>query len=100
MVLLGTVAAVAPPLDVITGTASDAAQLRAIVAEPALRELGDRARAELMVRVGDVLAAEADRHLGPLSAAGVDPSQPQRLREAAARVARAVPSTRDIRGAA
>jgi hypothetical protein len=80
-VLLATLAAVAPPADEITPT-----MLRAVVAHPAAAAWGARARAELLFRVGDLLAAEADRRLAAIGLLGIDPGLASRLRDGSAEV--------------
>ena len=82
-VLLATIAAVAPPLDEIADAQT---ALRAVIANPAAAALGDRARAEFLVRVGDLLAAEVDRRLAAISRLGVGPGLAARLRDSAAEI--------------
>jgi hypothetical protein len=82
--LLATIAAVAPPATEIT--AEPPAMLRAVVSNPGAVALGERARAEFLVRVGELLAAEVDRRLTAISRVGVDSGLAARLREGAAQV--------------
>ena len=86
-----TVAAVAPPAADITAPGPGPAALRAVLEHPVAAELGEQARGALLVRVGDLLAAEVQRHLAPVVTAGVDAGLAGRLRTVAAelRTARA-----------
>jgi hypothetical protein len=77
-VLLATIAAVAPPPGEEAG-----AELQAIRENPAVMALGERARAEFLVRVGDLLAAEVDRRLSAIGQLGVDPGLARRLLDSA-----------------
>ncbi len=61
--------------------------LRSVVGNPVAAALGDRARREFLVRVGDLLAAEVDRRLAAINRLGVDSGLAARLREAGAMVA-------------
>ncbi|MFC7481048.1 GTPase domain-containing protein [Luedemannella flava] len=63
--------------------------LEAIFGDQAVRELAEKARADLLRRVGALLATEADRFRAVLAAAPVDDAAPDALRRAAAEVARA-----------
>jgi hypothetical protein len=85
-VLLATIAAVAPPADEITGSSAASTVLRAVLANPVAASLGDRARAEFLVRVGDLLAAEVDRRMAAISRFGIDPGLAARLRDSATEV--------------
>ncbi len=93
-VLFVTIAAVAPPRESVTTTSPAADVLRRILADEHLRVLAERARAELLVRVGDLLQAEVDRHLAPIVAIEADHALAQRLRDAAGRVRAAGLATR------
>ena len=84
-VLLATVAAVAPPLADVTAAGTGPSLLRAVLEQDAIRAFGERARAELLARCGELLAAELDRHLAPIDDARVDRDAPDRLRLAAGR---------------
>jgi hypothetical protein len=85
-VLLGTVAAVAPPAADITAPELAPAMLRAVVENESALALGERARGEFLVRVGQLLSLEAERHLAAVSAVGVDPGLGTALREGSARL--------------
>jgi hypothetical protein len=74
--LLATLAAIVPPFDESTG-----GELRAIAANRVAPSLGDRARVEFLVRVGDLLAAEVDRRLAAIGWFGIDPGLAGRLRD-------------------
>jgi hypothetical protein len=80
--LLAMVAAVAPPVDEISGTGGAAVALREALRDPGTREVGERMREEFLLRVGDLLAAEVARHVEPVLADGVDAALPYRLRAA------------------
>ncbi len=56
-------------------------ELGAIAANPVAASLGDRARVEYLVRVGDLLAAEVDRRLAAIGWFGIDPGLAARLRD-------------------
>jgi hypothetical protein len=84
MLLLVTIAAVAPPADEVTAEGAGPNMLRAILDEEPVRNLGERARAELLRRVADLFAVEVERHYAP--AAWVDPDLGPRLRAVAARL--------------
>ncbi len=86
VVLLAMIAAVAPPVESVTAAGPAAQALRDVLAERAGRTLGDRARAEFLVRVGELFAAEVDRHLVALRRVRPDPGLGGRLRAAADRV--------------
>jgi hypothetical protein len=100
-VLLATVAAVAPPLDGATAAAETAAaragrvadhgtatryaaMLGMVMAQETVRKLGEHARGEFLVRAGALLAAEVDRGIAAVVAAGADHGLAYRLRGAAA----------------
>ena len=85
-VLLATVVAVAPPPDDVTAAGPGPELLRDLLADPAVRELGEEARAELIRRVEMLNTAEVDRHLAALPAARVEPELAQALRDAAGTV--------------
>jgi hypothetical protein len=85
-VLFGTIAAVAPPRPSGLHISPAAEVLRTILDDGALHSFGERARAELMIRVGELLQSEVDRHLVPLADVRVDAGLAQRLREAGRRV--------------
>jgi hypothetical protein len=84
LALLATVAAVAPPPAEVTGTGHLGVALRAALAAPGVQELGEQARADFLLRVGDLLSVEVDRHLAPIAAAAADPGLAVGLRAAAA----------------
>jgi len=86
IVLLGTVAAVAPPAADITAPGLAPSMLRAVVENESALALGERARGEFVVRVGQLLSLEAERHLAAVSAVGVDPGLGAELRESSARL--------------
>lgn len=83
VVFLATVAAVAPPAAevTVTGSASDA--LRRVLLDPAIVELGERARAELNTRIEAHLRRRAQGWLTRLEALRIDPELAGRLRQAA-----------------
>ena len=85
-VLLGTVAAVAPPAADITAPGLAPDMLRAVVENESAYALGERARGEFLIRVGQLLSLEAERHLAAVSAVGVDPGLGTALREGSARL--------------
>jgi hypothetical protein len=85
-VLFATIAALAPQRWRVTGPSPAAGVLRTVLDDDGLRQLGERARAELLVRVGELLQSEVDRHLAPLADVEVDAGLAQRLREAGRRV--------------
>jgi hypothetical protein len=85
-VLFATIAALAPQRWRVTGSSPAAEVLRTVLDHDELRPLGERARAELLVRVGQLLQSEVDRHLAPVGDAEVDAGLAQRLREAGRRV--------------
>ncbi|WP_203231336.1 ABC transporter [Nocardioides caldifontis] len=62
--------------------------LEAVFGDQAVRRLAERARQELDVRVGELYAAEADRYLVVLAGLGLEEAAGERLRSAAATVAR------------
>ena len=86
-VLLVTAALLAPdsPDAVVAGSDLQ----RSALADPEVRGLAERARAELMARVESLFAAEVDRHRASVAAAGVDSRVPQQLRDVAGRLDRA-----------
>ena len=89
--LLATIAAVAPVEgdEAATGVGATMARsvmMRRVLTKPEVRALGERARAELLVRVGNLLEAEVDRRLAALADADVDVGLVERLRVAAGRV--------------
>ena len=84
MLLLVTIAAVAPPAGEVTAEGAGPDLLRAILDEEPVRTLGERARADLLSRVADLFAVEVERHNAP--AAWVDPDLGPRLRAVAARL--------------
>jgi hypothetical protein len=57
--------------------------------------LGERARAEFLVRVGDLLAAEVDRRLSAIGQLGVDSGLARRLLDSA----QALGATRHVESA-
>jgi hypothetical protein len=85
VVLFATIAALAPPREAVTSQSPAADVLRRVLDDDGLRTLGERVRAELLVRVGDLFEAEVDRHLIPVAAMEVDAGLAQRLREAGRR---------------
>jgi hypothetical protein len=85
-VLLATIAALAPPPDDVTAAGAGPTLLLAVLRNEPARRLGERARAELLVRVGDLLGAEVDRHVAPVALSGVDAALGTRLRDAASGV--------------
>jgi hypothetical protein len=85
-VLFATIAALAPSRETVTDDSAAADVLRRVLDDDRLRSLGERARAELLVRVGGLLDAEVERHLAPVAAIGADPGLAQRLRDLAGRV--------------
>jgi hypothetical protein len=96
-VLLGTIGAVAQNADEITavGVAPDA--LRDVMHTEVARSFGELARAELLVRIGDLFGLEVQRHLSAVSAVGVHPGLAAMLRDSAGRlgVARSAFATLD-----
>jgi len=89
--LLATIAAVAPVDDdeavAVVGAATvRSVMMRRVLAKPDIRALGERARAELLVRFSNLLGAEVDRRLAALSDADVEVGLSQRLRVAAGHV--------------
>jgi hypothetical protein len=81
--LLATVVVVAPPEATVTSAGAEASILRTVQETQTAALLGERARAELLVRVGDLLTAEVERHLAPIATARIDPGLARRLRRAA-----------------
>jgi hypothetical protein len=86
-VLLVTAAALAPdsPDSVVAGSYLQ----RAALADLEMRGLAERARAELIARVGALFEAEVERHRAAVAAAAIDSRVPQQLRDVAGRLARA-----------
>jgi hypothetical protein len=84
--LLGTIAAVAPTADEITAVGVAPSALRDVVRNQTARSFGERARAELLLRVGDLLGLEVQRHLSAVSAVGVNPGLAATLRDSATRL--------------
>jgi hypothetical protein len=82
--LLVTIAAVAPPADDVTADGQGPEVLRAILADDHVRTLGERARTDLLRRVGDLFAVEVRRHVAPI--AWVDGELGPRLRAVGARL--------------
>jgi hypothetical protein len=81
-VLLATLAAVAPPVDGVTAMDS----LRQVLANRAVVQFGEQARAELLARVADFVGVAAQRWRERLEALAVDPNLVARLSEASAQV--------------
>jgi hypothetical protein len=96
-VLLATVAAVAPLPEEITATSPAPRMLGPVLENRAVRSLGERARGEFLVRVGDLLTLEVDRHVAAISAVAMNPALARTLRDGAARlgVARSAFATLD-----
>jgi len=94
LAVLATIAAVAPPAEEITGTGTLAVALRSALTAPGAAELGERARADFLLRVGDLLSVEVERHLTPIAAAAAEPGLAGHLQAAAAGL-RSELSTRD-----
>ncbi len=92
-VLFATIVAVAPPRSTITADGPATEILRTALGDETVRALGERARADLLVRVGNLLELELERHLAPVAALDPDPGLPTRLRAAAGRVRAAVSSS-------
>jgi hypothetical protein len=86
VVLLATVAVVAPAADDVTAAGAPSDSLRALLRDPSVTDLADQARAELLTRVGEHFASRARRWLHRLGALGIDPELAPRLRQAAADV--------------
>jgi hypothetical protein len=70
---------------IVAGGTTVAAQklLEAIFGDQAVRDLADRARADLLGRVDALFMAEADRFRAVLDEVGIDPAAADRLRRAA-----------------
>ncbi|MGC9667057.1 ABC transporter [Planosporangium sp. 12N6] len=70
----------------VAGGTTVAAQkvLEAIFGDQAIRTLADKARRDLLARIHELFAAEADHFLSVLDNAGIDPTAADRLRRAAA----------------
>ncbi len=86
-VLLATAAVLAPdsPDAVVAGSDLQ----RSALDDLQVRALAERARAELVTRVGALFEAEVDRHREAVASAGVDSRVPDQLRAVAGRLARA-----------
>jgi hypothetical protein len=91
------VAVVAPRVEEIGPTPR---MLGPVVQNQAVRSLGDRARGEFLVRVGDLLTLEVERHMAAISAVAVNPGLARTLRDSAARlgVARSAFASLDAAG--
>lgn len=85
-VMLGMIAAVAPTAAEITATGVAPSALREVMHNKTARSLGEQARAELLVRVGELLNLEVQRHLSAVSAVGVNPGLATMLRDSASRL--------------
>lgn len=92
MVLLATLAAVAPPRPGLEEDSNAVDLNQDLLDLEPVRRLGARARMELLVRVGDLLAGEVERHLAALGPAAADPDLAVRLRDAIAEVHAAGPA--------
>jgi hypothetical protein len=79
------------PETAVAGDPTGLAQqvLEAVHGDPAIRDLADRAREDLLARVRALFDAEQRRFLDRVAAAGVDERAPERLRRVAAAVLRA-----------
>jgi hypothetical protein len=85
--MVALVAAVAPPVDDVTATGPGPELLRTIVDDADLRALADRARADLGLRVRELLTGQAERFRNRVAAAGVRADAGDSLREVSGRVA-------------
>ncbi len=74
--------------------------LEAVFGDEAVRRLATRAREDLSVRVGALMADERARYLGVVDSLGIDEQAPERLREAARRIddLRFAATTSPVRG--
>jgi hypothetical protein len=88
-VLLVTVSVISPPPDQVTTPGAEASMLRAVAEVYAIRELAQRARDELCVRIDAVLGLERDRRRAAVAALGVDQYAAQRMRDSASQLRRA-----------
>jgi hypothetical protein len=88
-VLLVSVASVAPTRGETAPAGISARMLRILVRDRVVGGLAERARVELVARVGQLYAAEVDRHVAAVAAAGVDAQAATTLRDAAARLSAA-----------
>jgi hypothetical protein len=84
--LVATIASVAPPVEDVTADGAGPQALRQILGDETAARWGDLARAELRRRAGELFQGEVARHLAPITAAGVDPEAPARLRTVAERL--------------
>jgi hypothetical protein len=83
IVLLATVAAMAPPAAAVTATGSASDALRRVLGDDAIVELGERVRADLYTRLEVHLRRRAQGWLTRLEALRIDPELAPRLRQAA-----------------
>jgi hypothetical protein len=81
--LVATIAAVGPPIDDVTADGAGPQALREILTDESAARWGELARAEFRRRGGELFQGEVARHLAPITAAGVDPEAPARLRTVA-----------------
>jgi len=88
-VLLVSVASVAPTRGETAAAGIGARMLRILVRDRVVGGLAERARVDLVARVGQLYAAEVDRHVAAVAAAGVDARAATTLRDAAARLSAA-----------
>ena len=86
LVMLATVAAVAPHAGQVTAPGTTSQALRRVLAEPAVSRLGTPARVELVRAVSEHFAARSRRWLRRVEERDVDPELARRLRQAAADV--------------